>query len=169
MEEVIMQNACDLGTGLQSRKNPTGILVIGLHNVFGGWNVFKQVRALNPFLTPDNSDQLLRHNRHYKGWKRPPARPEWSIRVTWHVRVRCALDLQITYNSLTPTRYITKQDSFFMTSEETPLLSTTSDRNHVVYLRFSPARKKIILVTVSACGLINCMYVHWSNSIQLFS
>ena len=29
MEEVIMQNACDLGTGLQSRKNPTGILVIG--------------------------------------------------------------------------------------------------------------------------------------------
>ena len=45
-----------------------------------------------------------------------------------------------------------------MSSEETPLLSTNSDRNDV-YLRFSPTRKKIILVTVSACGLLNCMSI----------
>ena len=45
-----------------------------------------------------------------------------------------------------------------MPSEETPLLSITSDQNDV-YLRFSPTRKKIILVTVSACGLINCTFI----------
>jgi hypothetical protein len=41
-------------------------------------------------------------------------------------------------------------------SEETPLLSSG---HNDVYLRFSPTRKSIILVTVSACGLLNCMFI----------
>ena len=54
-----------------------------------------------------------------------------------------------------------------MPSEETPLLSTDSDRNDV-YLRFSPTRKKIILVTVSACGLLNCMFIDILYSFILY-
>ena len=42
-----------------------------------------------------------------------------------------------------------------MASEETPLLSTVKNDRDDVYLRFSPSRKNIILVMVSACGLIN--------------
>jgi hypothetical protein len=54
-----------------------------------------------------------------------------------------------------------------MASEETPLLSAedngpkTPDRldDHDVYLRFSSTKKNIILVMVSGCGVINCMFI----------
>ena len=50
-----------------------------------------------------------------------------------------------------------------MASEETPLLSTDdnapTNRLDDVYLRFSSTKKKIILVMVSGCGVINCMSI----------
>ena len=62
-----------------------------------------------------------------------------------------------------------------MASEESPLLSTTEDigpksssskrpDDHDVYLRFSSSMKSIILVMVSGCGVINCMYIPFQSS-----
>ncbi|KAF5325444.1 hypothetical protein D9619_010047 [Psilocybe cf. subviscida] len=41
-----------------------------------------------------------------------------------------------------------------MSSEETPLLNDAQSRHDDVYARFSPARKRVILVLVSGCGLL---------------
>ena len=102
----------------------------------------------------------------------------WSIRrLIWHKYVNVTpvgsalfrLDLDSNSNitwSDALTRWRPTEQDFFMPSEETPLLSTDSDRNDV-YLRFSPTRKKIILVTVSACGLLNCMFIDISNNFIL--
>lgn len=46
-----------------------------------------------------------------------------------------------------------------MTAEDTPLLSSESASvlNHdTVYKRFSPARKTVILVMISCCGILPC-------------
>ena len=56
-----------------------------------------------------------------------------------------------------------------MASEETPLLSESTDnspdRLDDVYLRFSSTKKNIILVMVSGCGVINCMFISgWFES-----
>ena len=45
---------------------------------------------------------------------------------------------------------------------EAPLLSTEDNgpnRRDDVYLRFSSTKKNIILVMVSGCGVINCMFI----------
>ena len=55
-----------------------------------------------------------------------------------------------------------------MASEESPLLSTEDNgtkRPDNVYLRFSSTKKNIILVMVSGCGVINCMFI--PSSVQV--
>ena len=46
-----------------------------------------------------------------------------------------------------------------MASEESHLLSTEDNDLDNVYLRFSSTKKNVILVMVSGCGVINCMFI----------